>query len=162
MSITKQASGDAAVAMPPGEPVYEYEIQVVQTVEYGMSADSVLSGRDAPPPEGARFDLYLEGSVGGPRVRGTVKGVDYIRVRADGRMELHIHAEITTEQGAKVALEAGGIAIGRPGSAVFDLREHVALTSNHPELSWVNALEIWAAGTVDMSTGHVHVKGSSV
>jgi hypothetical protein len=156
------AGAEAGETMPAGEPVYEYAPQVTQTVEYGVSADAVLSGRAAPPPEGARFDLYLEGPVTGPRLHGTVKGVDYLRVRADGRAELHIHAEITTGDGAKVALEAGGIAVSRDGSSLFDLREHVSLTSNHPHLSWVNTLEVWASGTVDMSTGQVRVKAYAV
>src|SRR5712671_6812237 len=87
--------------------IYEYRPQITQVVEYGASADAVLSGQ-APPSEGARFDFYLEGPVSGPRLQGTFTGVDYIYFRADGRAELHIHGEITTEDGKKVALEAGG------------------------------------------------------
>ena len=143
----------------PGELIYEYQPQVVKVVEYGVSADDVFSGQ-TPPPEGARFDLYLEGPVSGPRLRGTVNGVDYICFRADGRAELHIHAEITTDDGKKVSLEAGGVATP-DGPPVFQLREHVALTTNHPELAWVNQLEIWATGNVDVSSGHVHVRAYS-
>jgi hypothetical protein len=146
----------------PGELVYEYRPEVVHTVEFGASAEGVFSGQTPPPPEGARFDLYLEGPVTGPVVRGTVRGVDYVCFRADGRADLHIHAEITTDDGKKIALEAGGVAIPQEGSPVFELREHVALRSNHPELSWVNPLEIWARGTVDVSTGQVHVSAYAV
>jgi hypothetical protein len=116
----------------------------------------VLSGQ-TPPPEGARFDFYLEGPVTGPKMQGTFKGIDYIYFRADGRAEVHIHGEITTEDGKKIALEAGGVAIPEEGSPVFQLREHVSLMSNHPELSWVNPVEVWAQGEVDVSTGQVHV-----
>ena len=87
-------------------------------MEYGASADAVLSGQ-TPPPEGARFDFYLEGPVTGPKVQGTFKGIDYIYFRADGRAELHIHGEITTEDGKKIALEAGGVAIPRKGHRSF-------------------------------------------
>jgi hypothetical protein len=31
-------------------------------------------------------------------------GVDYLSARADGRVEIHIHAQITTEDGKKIAL----------------------------------------------------------
>src|ERR1700744_6159279 len=93
-----------------GELIYEYRLQITQVVEYGASADAVLSGQ-APPAEGARFDFYLEGPVSGPKLEGTFRGVDSIYFRADGRAELHIHGEITTEGGKKVALEAGGVAI---------------------------------------------------
>ena len=153
------ASGDEARL--PGALIYEYRPQITQVVEYGASAEAVLSGQ-APPAEGARFDFYLEGPVSGPMLQGTFRGVDYIYFRADGRAELHIHGEITTEDGKKVALEAGGVAIAEVGSPVFRLREHVSLMSNHPELSWVNPLEVWARGVVDVSTGRVHVQAYGV
>src|SRR5262245_66543759 len=116
----------------PGELLYEYEPQVVKVVEYGLSADAVFSGQ-RPPPEGARLDLYLEGPVTGRLLNGTVQGVDYICFRADGRAELHIHGELTSEDGKKVSLEAGGVAIP-DRLPIFQLREHVRLTTNHPEL----------------------------
>src|SRR3954469_5709675 len=82
----------------PGPLIYEYRPQITQVVEYGASADAVLSG--APPPaEGARFDFHLEGPVSGPKLQGTFRSVDYIYFRADGRAELHIHGTITTEDG---------------------------------------------------------------
>jgi hypothetical protein len=34
--------------------------------------------------------------------------------------------------------------------------------SNHPELSWVNSVEAWARGVVDVSTGQVHVTAYAV
>jgi hypothetical protein len=142
----------------PGELIYEYSLQITQTVEYGASAAAVFTGQ-TPPPEGARFDLYLEGAVAGPRMNGAVKGVDYLEFRADGRAALHIHAEITTEDGKKIALFADGVAIPEKGSPIFQLRENVTLTSNHAEFIWVNAIQIWATGTVDVSTGEVRVKG---
>ena len=152
---------DGHEAHMPGALIYEYQPQITQVIEYGASADAVLSGQ-APPAEGARFDFYLEGPVSGPKLHGTFRGVDYIYVRADGRAELHIHGEITTEDGQKVALEAGGVAIPQERSPVFQLREHVSLMSNHAELSWVNPLEIWARGVVDVSTRQVHLRAYAV
>ena len=141
----------------PGALIYEYTPQVTRLVEYGASADALFSGRTPPPAEGARFDLYLEGPVTGPKLSGTVKGVDYLWARADGRAEIHVHAEITTDDGKKIALAAGGVAFPEQSSSVFRLREHVKLTSNHPELLWVNPLEIWASGTFDFTNGQVRV-----
>jgi hypothetical protein len=155
-STVTHAAGDSDPQMP-GPLIYEYRPQITRVVEYGASADDVLSGQ-APPAEGARFDFYLAGPVSGPKLQGTFRGVDYIYFRADGRAELHIHGEITTEDGKKVALEAGGVAIPEMGSSVFRLREHVSLSSNHPELSWVNPIEVWARGVVDVSTRQVHVE----
>jgi len=153
-------AGDDESRMP-GELIYEYRPQITEVVEYGASADALLSG-EAPPAEGARFDFYLQGPVSGPKLQGTFRGVDYIYFRADGRAELHIHGEITTEDGKKIALEAGGVAIAKVGSSLFELREHVSLMTNHPEFSWVNLIEIWARGVVDVSTRHVRVEAYGV
>lgn len=141
-----------------GELIYEYTAHFTQVVEYGVSADAVFSGLTPPPAEGARFDVYFEGPVTGPRFNGTVKGVDYLHMRADGRAQLHIHAEITTEDGKKIALAADGVAIPEKGSPVFQLRENVTLTTSHPEYLLVNPIQIWAPGTVDVSKGEIRIK----
>jgi hypothetical protein len=65
---------------------------------------------------------------------GSVKGVDYLKLRADGRFELDIYAEITTEDGKKIALAADGVALGE--APVLQLRENVKLTTSHPEHAW--------------------------
>ncbi len=153
-------AGDHEARMP-GTLIYEYRPRITQVIEYGASADAVLSGQ-SPPAEGARFDFYLEGPVSGPKLQGTFRGVDYIHFRADGRADLHIHGEMTTDDDKNVALEAGGVAIAEVGSPVFQLREHVSLFSNHSELTWVNPIEVWARGVVDVSTGQVHVKAYAV
>jgi len=143
----------------PGELIYEYTPRFTEVVEYGISAEGVFSGQTPPPAEGARFDVHFEGPVSGPRLTGTVKGVDYIHIRADGRAQLHIHAEITTDDGKKIALAADGVAIPQEGSPVLQLRENVTLTTSHPEYSWVNPIQVWAPGTVDVSTGEIRLKG---
>ena len=143
----------------PGELIYEYTLRFTQLVAYGASADEVLSGRIPPPAEGARFDVYFEGPITGPKLKGTVRGVDYLHIRADGRCQLDIHAEITTEDGKKIALAADGVAIPAEGSPVFQLRENVTLTTNHPEYSWLNPIQVCAPGTVDLSKGEIRVKG---
>jgi hypothetical protein len=156
-------SGTADGAPPmPGELVYEYTPQVTKIIEYGCSADAVLMRTSPPPKEGARLDLYLEGPVVAGRLQGTVTGVDYLNMRADGRAELHIHGRITLDDGHTIALEAGGVAIPEGDSSIFQLREHVRLTSNHQALDWVNATEVWARGTVDVSTGQVHLRAYAV
>jgi hypothetical protein len=149
-------------AVLSGELIYQYVPHVTQVVEYGASADAVFSGRTQPPPEGARFDLYLEGPVIGPRLTGTLMGVDYLNFRADGRAELHIHAEITTDDGPKIALLATGLATAEKGSSVFQLREAVVLRTNHLDYLWVNKIQLWAAGTVDVAKGEVDLKAYAV
>lgn len=147
-------------AQLPGELLYEYTAKITQVVEYGVSLDAVMSGQAPPPAEGARFDVYFEGPVAGAKLSGSVKGVDYLHLRADGRMQLNIHGEITTEDGKKIALFADGVAMGEP--PVLELRENVTLTTSHPEYSWVNAIQVWAPGTVDLAKGEIRVMGYAV
>lgn len=64
--------------------------------------------------------------------------MDYLRVRADGRFDLHIHAEITTDDGQKISLHADGVALPRPGSPVAGLRENVTLFTSSKAYAWVN------------------------
>jgi hypothetical protein len=146
----------------PGELLYEYTCSFTQVVEYGTSADALFAGETPPPAEGARIDVYFEGPVTGSKLKGTVTGVDYLHIRADGRAQLNIHAEITTEDGKKIALAADGVAIPQEGSPVFQLRENVTLTTNYAEYSWVNPIQVWGLGTVDVSKGGIRVKGYAV
>ena len=88
-------------------------------------------------------------------------GVDYLQVRADGRFQLHIHGEITTEDGEKIALFANGVASPREGSPIADLRENVTLSTSSEAYSWVNSLQIWGVGTVDLAEQVVNIKGYS-
>jgi Protein of unknown function (DUF3237) len=143
-----------------GELIYEYapQVTITKVTEFGASADAVLLGKMAPPVEGARFDFDLEGQVAGPNLSGSLQGVDYLYIRADGRAELHIHACIATGDGRMISLAASGIAFRNEGSPLLQLRENVTLMSNYSGLSWVNSLQIWASGIVDLSTRQVHVK----
>ena len=127
--------------------------------DYGVSLDALMAGDAAPPAEGARFDVAFEGEATGPRLKGNLKGVDYLHMRADGRFQLHIHAEITTEDGERIALFADGVATPREGSTIADLRENVTLTTSSKAYAWVNTLQIWATGTVDLAEQVVRIKG---
>jgi len=120
---------------------------------------SLMEGTVVPPPEGARFDVPFEGESVGPKLRGKVTGIDYLRIRADGRFELHIHAEITTDDGQKISLHADGVALSVQGSPIAGLRENVTLFTSSKAYSWVNALEIWGTGTVDLAEQVVRIKG---
>jgi hypothetical protein len=97
-----------------------------------------MAGAAPPQPDGARFDVPFEGTSSGPKLKGRVAGVDYLRIRADGRFELHIHAEITTDDGQKISLFTSSKA--------------------YP---WVNGLQVWGTGTVDLGEQVVRIKGHS-
>lgn len=89
------------------------------------------------------------------------KELSYLQIRADGRFQLHIHAEITTEDGEKIALFADGGDMPREGSAIADLRENATLSTSSKAYAWVNTLQVWATGTVDLAEQVVQIKGYS-
>ena len=142
-----------------GDLLYEYSLKFTKVTEYGFSMGDLLAGKAPPPPGGARFDVAFEGSASGPKLKGSVVGVDYLEVRADGRFQLRVHAEITTEDGKKIALFADGVALPREGSMVADLRENATLSTAEQDYLWVNPLQIWCTGTVDLAEQTVHIKG---
>jgi Protein of unknown function (DUF3237) len=144
-----------------GELLYEYTVKFTGLTEYGVSFESLMAGEVAPPPPGARFDVWFEGASSGPKVKGKVTGVDYLHVRADGRFQLHIHAEITADDGQKISLYADGVAVLRKGSSIADLRENVTLCTSSKDYTWVNALQVWGIGTVDLTEQVVRLKGYS-
>jgi len=144
-----------------GELLYEYTVKLTGMTEYGVSFEALMARTAAPPPEGARFDVPFEGASNGPKLKGKVTGVDYLRIRADGRFDLHIHAEITTDDGHKISLHADGVALPLPGSPVAGLRENVTLFTSSKVYSWVNGLQVWATGTVDLAEQVVRIKGYS-
>jgi hypothetical protein len=88
-----------------------------------------------------------------------VSGVDYLNIRADGRAELHIHGEITTDDGEKISFFADGVGTAEEGTSVIQLRENAKFTTASPKYSWMNLLQVWGQGTVDLATGQVNIKG---
>jgi hypothetical protein len=144
--------------MESSELLYEVALRITGVVDYGASLQAIAAGKATPPPEGARFDISLEGSVDGPKFKGSWRGVDYLNIRADGLPELHIHGQFDLADGGKVSMFADGVGtIDTKG--IVQLRENVTLKSNHPVHAWVNSIVVWGVGTVNLTTGEVRVKG---
>ncbi len=125
-------------------------------VGYGASFSDIIGGQSPPPPGGLCVDVAFEGPVTG-RLSGSVVGMDYLTVRADGRAELDIKAAITTADGEKIALAASGVLIPQPGTPTALLREKVTLTTASEGYAWVNPLQIWGVGSVDFNTGKINI-----
>lgn len=145
-----------------GELLYEYTLSITGLTEYGVSFEDLVSGKIPPPPEGARFDVAFAGEATDSKLAGKVSGIDYTHVRADGRFQLDVHAEITTEDGQKISVKADGVAIQRKDSSISDLRENVTLFSSSKDYKWVNAIQVWGIGTVDVATQKIYIKGYSI
>ena len=151
----------AAATIPVGEHLYELTVKLTQVTEFGVSMEALISGQVPPPPEGARFDVAFEGDSRGPKLTGKTRGVDYFHVRADGRFEMHMHAVLSTDDGANIAIFADGVVTPREGSSTFDLRENVTLRTSAEAYSWVNRLQVWGVGTYDLASQEVNVNGYS-
>ncbi len=140
-----------------GEKIYEYELDVTGMTDYGVGLDAVLSGTSPIPPQGVRVDVAFAGRATG-RLAGTVRGTDFTRMRADGRVDLDIRAVIETDDGHRIALAADGIAAPRAAEPIADLWENVSLTTAAADYAWVNTRQIWAFGTVNFATGKIHIE----
>lgn len=143
---------------PRGELLYEYSASFTKITEYGTSLQQLLSGRAPIPAMGARVDIAFEGDVRG-KVSGRLDAIDYLNIRADGRMELDLKGTLTTPDGARIAFAAGGVCLPQAGSSQSLLRENVRLTTSHSDYAWLNTLEIWAVGHADVASGTVHLRG---
>lgn len=141
-----------------GEKIYEYDLDFTGVTDYGVSMEAILSGKEKVPPQGARFDVAFEGRAKG-RLSGRVRGVDYLRMRADGRVDLDIRAIFETEDGHRIALSADGVGVPRVTEPIADLFENVRLSTAAANYAWVNTRQIWAPGTVNMAAGKVHIDG---
>jgi hypothetical protein len=145
----------ASTTMQVGELLYEETFQITGVGEYGLSMPDVLSGKTPVPPQGARFDVAVKGQLAGARLGGTIVATDYVAMRADGNTRVHVHGDITTKEGDRIAFFADGVfAPGAPAQ----LRENVTLYTACSRYAWVNQLQIWATGTVDLAKGEAKLK----
>jgi len=141
------------------EPLYEARLRILATTDFGYPLQALASGSAQPPPWGARFDFAFEGSVEGARLTGTVVGVDYLNIRADGRIELHIHGRLNTADGASLSYSGNGVALPQPGTGLLHFSENVLLHCSDPRYTWVNRLPVWARGTIELARGEIRATG---
>jgi hypothetical protein len=140
-----------------GELLYEVTLQITSNEDFGIGMEAILGG-EAIPPAGARFDVVVEGESTG-KIAGIVKAVDYILMRADGRMQLHIHGSMETPDGARIAISAVGTSEPNEATGLSELRENVELHTASPQFAWVNTISVWGKGTVNLATGQLIIKG---
>jgi hypothetical protein len=141
-----------------GELLYKAEIRFTDIVEYGVRMESITSGVGTLPAEGARFDYGFEGVLRGPRLTGKIVGKDYMYVRADGCFQLHIHGQITTDDGIHVSMRSEGVSIQEEDGEKAQLRAAVSLFSSAPAYRWLNRLQLWAIGTIDVGRGEASIE----
>ena len=140
-----------------GEKTYEYDLDVTEVTDYGVTLEEILSDKTSIPMQGARIDVAFEGRATG-RLAGHMHGIDYLLIRADGRVDLNIHAILETEDGHRIALAADGVCLPRPAEPIADLRENVELITASEDYAWVNTRQVWGVGTVNFARGRIHVE----
>jgi hypothetical protein len=139
-----------------GEEIYDMELDITEVTDFGFSLDDLLAGK-AIPLQGARFDLAVNGRSNG-RVAGRAHGFDFLRVRADGRMELDLHSVIETDDGQRIALSGDGQAAMRKDEPILDIFGSIGLSTAAKEYAWVNERQIWSVGTATLTPGKLRVK----
>jgi hypothetical protein len=141
-----------------GEKIYEYDLNITGMTDYGIALPSILSGQTQVPRQDVRIDVAFAGRATG-RLAGRVSGIDYLKVRADGRLDLDIRAVIETDDGHRIALSADGVGVPRAAEPVADLCENVSLTTAAEKYAWVHTRQIWGIGTVNLAAGTIHIDG---
>ena len=139
-----------------GEKIYEYDLNVTGMTGCGVTLQDILSGQTTVPPQGVRIDIAYEGHAKG-RLTGRVHGIDYVRIRADGRIDLDIRAIVETEDGHRIAMSAEGVAVPRASEPIADLSENISLITAAENYAWVNMRQVWGIGTVNFAVGKVHI-----
>jgi hypothetical protein len=138
------------------EKIFEYDLDILGVTDYGSNMEAIFAGQENVPLQGAQFDVTVAGSIKG-RVAGSLRGVDYLRVRADGRRELDLRATIETDDGKRIAFSADGVATPRDGEPIVDLAVKIYLLTTAAAYAWVNTRPAWGAGYANLATGKIHI-----
>jgi len=138
------------------EKIFEWDLAITNVTDYGVNMEALFAGRERVPLQGAQFDVTVAGPIKG-RVSGSLRGVDYMRVRADGRRDIDLRATVETDDGHRIALCADGVATPREGEPIVDLSLKIHLTTAAVAYGWVNARPAWGAGSVNLATGTIHI-----
>jgi hypothetical protein len=140
-----------------GDLLYRLTLNITGIKEYGVSFTALIAREVTPPVEGARFDVAFEGTATGPKLNGAAEGIDYVRVRADGRFELHIHETIRTQDGQNISAHGDGVATLRPEGGIADLRVNMTLFASSNDYTWVNQLQVTGIGAIDLAKQLIQV-----
>lgn len=139
------------------EKIFEYDLDITGVTDYGADMNSLFQGREVVPLQGAQFDVALVGTVKG-RLNGKLRGIDYLRLRPDGRRALELRGMIETDDGCRIALSAEGVGSPRNDEPIVDLAVKIDLLTSAAAYSWVNAKPAWGTGYAELSANKIHVE----
>jgi hypothetical protein len=80
------------------------------------------------------------------RIKGTISGVDYPTVRADGRFILNLYASIKTDDGENIAVyEDGTLLPPEDGGGIARSQLYMQLNTASSRYSWLNKVQAWGS-----------------
>lgn len=138
------------------ENICKLSAKVTRIIDCGISLDIIFFGKIAISPQGLRLDILFEGILEG-KLAGRVSGVDYIRIRADGRVDLDIRAVIETNDNHRIAFSATGVAKPHSSEPVAEIYENITLLTAAEKYNWVNTQQIWGTGLINFIAGKIDV-----
>ena len=111
-----------------------------------------------PVPEGTRVDAEFDGTLRGPKINGSAKGVDYVLFREDGTGILHVHGVVTTDEGELIYIEASGFVKPTDQEGYSDMKETVTCQTASKKYAWLNTKLVASEGYSNTRTGEVHLR----
>jgi len=133
------------------EHLFDENIRLTGITDFGLRLEELLQDQSIMPPQGARFDIAFEGSVNGPK-----RDIDYLEIRPDGKLMLTMYAVIATDEMISV-YEDGINTLSGNGSPIGELSLNMRLHTSSQKYSWVNKIQVWCKGYVDMAKGEARV-----
>lgn len=130
--------------------LFKEEVKLTGVTGYGFSWQALSEGKPIPE-EGARFDIYFEGDVLGESINGKVKGVDYLKIRADRLFDMSLYADVITNDGARIKLIETGF--NNNGKLRLNMNFHTA----DERYQWLNQALVWGVGDVSFETGEAYI-----
>ena len=141
--------------------VYRFEARTTELIPVGLV------------PEGIRLDAYFSGPVTEGVLSGaTLRGIDYVLLRADGIGVIDAHDVISTGTGQHVSVHAQGYITPPPEVQMpppevmlspefqwpdvpLPMHGFVLARTGSEELAWMNRTALGFEGTVNVGTGEV-------
>ena len=111
-----------------------------------------------PVPEGTRVNAEFNGILRGPKINGSVKGIDYVLFRKDGTGILHVHGVVTTEEGELIYIEGSGFVTPTDQERRSDMKETVTCQTTSKKYTWLNTTLVASEGYSNTRIGEVHLR----
>ena len=128
------------------EFLYEEKLKLLPSVDIGLV------------PEGRRINFPFAGNVSGPKISGTLDGVDYVLIRPDDVGLMHVHGVISTHGGDRIAIEVSAFATEAKNEERSVIKGVVTFRTSAKEFAWLNSTQGVEQGYVDLKAREVNVR----